>query len=122
MMNFAIKPEGTFRFDTCTARTEYGTDTQKTNAEGIPQWTVSVIYRGAEDARSELMNVTVSQKDNPSDSIEEFAPVDFDDMHIMSGDNNGRTWVSLSAAGVHPKGAARVQAQNAQPTANKEAK
>lgn len=88
---------GTMLFDSAFAKNDYETHEQKKNADGVPQWTINVLVRQPDSRRSEQMSVTVAMPQDPSTAIEPFTPIAFEGLRLLTGENNGRTWVSFQA-------------------------
>ena len=67
------KPLGITMFDNAFPRNDFETKEQKKNADGVPMWS------------------------DPNETFEPFSPVSFEGFRIMTGENNGNTWVSFGA-------------------------
>lgn len=91
---------GTMLFDSAFPKTDYNTKEQKTNAEGVPLWSIQVLVRQPGARMTENMNVTIPANVDPSEKVEPFTPIAFLNMRVMTGQNNGKTWVSFSADGI----------------------
>lgn len=91
------KPLGVMLFDSAFAKNEYGETTQKTNADGVPLWTVNILLRQPDSKKSENLTITVPSKTNPADVLEPFTPIAFERLRLMTGQSHGRTWVSFAA-------------------------
>lgn len=98
MLNVEIKNNlGTMLFDSAFPRNDYETKEQKTNADGVPMWSVNILVRQPEARRTEMMTVNVPSAKDPSELFEPFDRIAFENLHVMTGSNDGRTWVSFAA-------------------------
>lgn len=88
---------GTMLFDSAFPKTDFNTKEQKTTAEGVPLWSVQVLVRQPEARVTENMTVTIPASVDPSEKVEPFTPIAFANLRMMTGQNNGRTWVSFAA-------------------------
>ena len=88
---------GALIFDSAFPRTDFETREQKKNADGVPMWSVNLILRQADARRSESLTVTVPMADDPSKHFGVFAPVKLDGLRVMTGENDGKTWISFAA-------------------------
>lgn len=100
------KPLGMLVFDMANPRNDFDTKQQKTDENGTPMWTVQCLLR-QENARAfETIRVNVPSKQDPNEVLTPLAPVSFENLRVMTGDNNGRTWVSFSADRINTAAAA----------------
>lgn len=93
---------GTMIFDSAFPRNDYETKEQKKNAEGVPMWSVRLILRQADSRRSENLTVNIPSPEDPSRAFGVFAPVALKGLRVMTGDNDGRTWISFAADKIVP--------------------
>lgn len=116
MLNFEVIPTGTFYFDIATPRNDFETGAQQLDREtGLPKWSIAALHRAVEDRRTEQVAITVLSKEDPNTLLTPMAPIEFEGLRVMSGQgNSGTTWVSLSAKGVKPAGAAPAQHKNSE--------
>lgn len=91
------KPMGAMYFDGAFPKNEYGADIQKTNADGVPLWSVAVLLRQPESRKTESMTITVPAQKDPSQVLEVFTPIAFEGLRVMTGESNNRPWVSFAA-------------------------
>ena len=88
---------GSMYFDAAFPKTEYGTDEQKKNAAGVPLWSVQVLLRQPDSRKTESLTVTLPAPQDPATVLEPFTPIAFEGLRVMTGENNGRVWVSFAA-------------------------
>lgn len=100
---------GTMIFDSAFPRNDFETKEQKKNSEGVPMWSVSLILRQADARRSETLTVNIPSPEDPSKSFGIFAPVALKGLRVMTGDNDGRTWISFAADKIVPLDAKPAQ-------------
>lgn len=91
------KPMGAMYFDAAFPKTEYGTGEQKQTAEGVPLWSVQVLLRQPDSRKTESLTITIPAAQDPAAVIEPFTPIAFEGLRMMTGENNGRVWVSFAA-------------------------
>ncbi|MEB1814003.1 hypothetical protein [Adlercreutzia mucosicola] len=106
------KPLGVVLFDSAFPRNDFETRQQKVNNDGVPMWSVNLILRQPDSRRSENLTVNVPSVKDPTEIFDPFAPVSFSGLRIMTGENNGNTWVSFGADGIAPAGAAAPKSDN----------
>ena len=114
MLTFTLKENpGIVAYDSCRPKNDYESGVQKIDSEtNLPLWIVGTIFRQEGALRSEMVSVTVPSAKDPSELFKPFDRVMFDDLCVMTGDNNGNTWVSLRAAKVVPAGAAQNRSES----------
>lgn len=100
-------------FDSCRPKNDFETKEQKIDSEtNLPLWTVGLILRQEDAMRSEMVSVTIPSAKDYSETMNFFTPVKLKDLCVMTGDNNGNTWVSLRASELIPaNGQAQAQAR-----------
>lgn len=108
MLNVEIKNNlGTILFDSAFPRNDYETKQQKVDAEtGMPMWTVNILVRQPNARRTELMSVNVPAAKDPTEIFAPLEQIAFENLHVMTGSNDGRTWVSFAADKVGKSAAA----------------
>lgn len=106
MRNFPLDPArvGTFQVVEIAAKSD-GDGGQKTNRDGIPQWTVQVLNKPAPTAegfqpKAGLEEVTITASQEPKASP--LSVVTFAGLVARPWDMNGRSGVALSADAVQP--------------------
>lgn len=87
-------------YDGASPALEYNSDVQKTDESGNPKWKLRALWRGENSRRTETLTVTVPLAQNPDDVIAPFTPIAFKNPRVMTGENNGRVWVSFAADGI----------------------
>lgn len=99
MLNVEIKNNlGTMIFDSAFPRNDFETKQQKVDAAtGMPMWTVNIFVRQADARRSEQMSVNVPAAKDPAETFAAFEPIAFENLRVMTGSNDGKTWVSFAA-------------------------
>lgn len=98
MLNVEIKNNiGTMLFDSAFPRTEFESREQRKNADGVPMWTINILVRQPDARRTEQMSVNVPSVKDPNELLEPFDRIGFENLHVMTGSNDGRTWVSFAA-------------------------
>lgn len=106
------KPLGITMFDNAFPRNDFETKEQKKNADGVPMWSVNLILRQFDARRSETITVNVPSATDPNETFAPFTPVSFEGLRIMTGENNGNTWVSFGADKMTKGNGNAVPAQN----------
>ena len=102
---------GMLIFDTAFPRNDYETKEQRKNADGVPQWSVSLILRQEDARRSESLTITIPSQDDPSKHFKIFEQVRVEGLRVMTGSNDGRTWVSFGADKIVPVSGAATPAK-----------
>ena len=83
--------------DQIRRKLEYGTQEQKTNADGVPLYVCGCLLRQEGSNRTEDFQVTIPSKQDITEGIPPFTPIGFAGLRMMTGENNGRPWVSFFA-------------------------
>jgi len=91
---------GSCRYDAAFPKLEFGSDEQKTNKDGVLQWTVVCLWRAPEQRTTEIINITVPMKQDPSEVLQPGDEIGFKDFKLYCGETNGKKWYSFSAAGI----------------------
>lgn len=98
-------------FDSAFPRTNFETKEQKTDANGVPMWTVNLILRQEDSRKSETLAVNIPSPEDPSKSFGIFAPVALKGLRVMTGTNDGKIWISFAADKVVALDSAKPAAQ-----------
>lgn len=99
-IDIASKSLGQMLYDSAYPKTDYESGEQKMSADGQPLWQIGVLLRQPGSRRTEAVTVTVPLPQDPATVLEPFTPVMFGGLRVMTGENNGRRWVSFSADSV----------------------
>ncbi len=98
MLTFELKPiNGAILFDSAFPKNDYETKEQKKDPNGTPLWSVNVLVREPDARRTETLTVQIPAPKNPEEVFQPFTPVAFEGLSLLSGEMNGRPFVSLRA-------------------------
>lgn len=98
MLTFELKNiNGTILFDGAFPKTDYNTKEQKTDPNGQLLWTVNCLVREPESRRTETLAVQIAAPKNPEEVLQPFTPIAFEGLSLLTGEMNGRPFVSLRA-------------------------
>lgn len=107
MLNIEIKSNlGVTLFDNAFPRNDFEAREQKKNADGVPMWSVNILVRQPNARRTELMTVNVPAAKDPNETFAPLEQIAFENLHVMTGENDGKTWVSFAADKVGRPGSA----------------
>lgn len=87
---------GVLRFDGAFPKKDFESGIQK-EKDGVPLWQVVCLLRQPDSNVSDKITVVIPAQKNPSEFIEPFAQIGFENLRILTGEQNGRTWVAFHA-------------------------
>ena len=94
---------GTFRFDGCAPKTEFNSNEQKRNKNGVPIYEVNFLVRTGKASGSEKVKVQIASNSDPAAGIELDAPVKVEGLCVSFGTlESGRLWSKFSADKIAP--------------------
>lgn len=74
---------------------------QRTDTQQVPQWSCEILFRGAEDQKSDLEEVTITSTSRP----EVDGPVEFDSLVGVSWSMGDRSGIAFRADNIRNAGA-----------------
>lgn len=101
-MDLPVDNSMKFHLDSAYPKREgRGSDAQKVNKDGVPEWSVNALHRSSgQFGRTETLKVTVPSQVDPMDGLEPFELITFKNLHIHVGYGDRGAFVWFTADGV----------------------